>query len=268
MITLQQYLSDTQAYLDSLRSEIKATTHVSLPAIVTKFDAQKQTINCVPTIKELIYLNGSVSFKQFPELQEVPIEVPRAGNFAITLPITVGQECRVTFQDLCLDGWWSRGGIQSWNDLRRHDLSDAIATFSPWSQPNVISDYSTNKLEIRSIDNKTKISLADDSINIDRDGKSKIDIDDTGVSITRNNLSNLLINDSSITINQGVNTNILINSSEICLQVGSNALIINSSGIELTTSNLTINGNPYTSHIHSGGTILPDGTTGPIVIVS
>ena len=220
MISLQQYLSDTQAYLDSLKSDIKATTHVSLPAIVTKFDAQKQTINCIPTIKELIYINGSVSFKEFPELQEVPIEVPRAGNFAITLPITVGQECRVTFQDLCLDGWWSRGGIQSWNDLRRHDLSDAIATFSPWSQPNVIPDYSTSNLEIRSLDNQTKISLSDDSI----------------------------------TISKGENSSILINSSEIHLQMGINELIINASGIELTTTNLTINGSPYLFHVHSGVT--------------
>ena len=244
MITLQQYLSDTQAYLDSLRSEIKATTHVSLPAIVTKFDAQKQTINCIPAIKELIYLNGSVSFKQFPELQEVPIEVPRAGNFAITLPITVGQECRVTFQDLCLDGWWSRGGIQSWNDLRRHDLSDAIATFSPWSQPNVISNYSTNNLELRSLDNQTKISLGDDSIEIIK-SDTKITLDG-----------------SDIKVSKGENSSILINSSEIHLQIGANELIINSSGIELTTTNLTINGNPYMSHIHSGGTI--QGNTGPV----
>lgn len=229
MITLSQYLSDTQSYLDSLKNDIKSTTHVSLPAIVTKFNAERQTINCIPSIKELIYLNGSVSFKQFPELQEVPIEVPRAGNFAITLPITVGQECRVTFQDLCLDGWWSRGGIQSWNDLRRHDLSDAIATFSPWSQPNVISDYSTSNLEIRSLDNQTKISLSDDSI----------------------------------TISKGENSSILINSSEIHLQMGANELIINSSGIELTTTNLTINGNPYMLHSHSG--VMPgSGTTGPV----
>ena len=231
MISLQQYLSDTQSYLDSLKSEIKATTHVSLPAIVTKFDSQKQTINCVPSIKELIYLNGSVSFKQFPELQEVPIEIPRAGNFAITLPITVGQECRVTFQDLCLDGWWSRGGIQSWNDLRRHDLSDAIATFSPWSQPNVIPDYSTNKLEIRSLDNKTKISLASDSLDIKKD-----------------------------------NAEISLKSTEIHLQLGENSIIINSSGIELTTPNLTINGNPYLEHIHSGGTT-QTGNTGTVVVV-
>ena len=39
-------------------------------------------------------------------------------------------------------------------------------------------------------------------------------------------------------------------------------IIINSSGIELTTTNLTINGNKYMSHIHSGGTI--EGYTGGV----
>lgn len=262
MITIQQYMSDTQCYLDTVKNDIKATTHVSLPAIVTKFDADKQTINCIPTIKELIYLNGSVSFKQFPELQEVPIEVPRAGNFAITLPITVGQECRVTFQDLCLDGWWSRGGIQSWNDLRRHDLSDAIATFSPWSQPNVIPNYSTSNLEIRSLDNLTKISIANDSILAMRD-TSTVNIDDSGITISKNQLSNILVTDASIAITQGNQTSILINSAEIHLQQGANAIIITSSGIELTTDNLTINGNPYRAHTHSGVTT-GNGNTGPV----
>lgn len=229
MITLGQYMGGTQSYLDSLKNEIKSTTHVSLPAIVTAFDSEKQTINCIPTIKELVYFNGSVGFKQFPELQQVPIEIPRAGNFAITLPITVGQECRVTFQDLCLDGWWSRGGIQSWNDLRRHDLSDAIATFSPWSQPNVIPGYSTSNLEIRSIDGTTKASFSD----------------------------------SGITISKGENSSIDINSSEIRLQMGSNLVIINSSGIELTTPNLTINGKPYLAHTHSGVMSGPS-ITGPV----
>ena len=262
MITLNQFLSDTQSYLDSLRSEIKATTHVSLPAVVTKFDADKQTISCVPTIKELIYINGSVSFKEFPELQEVPIEIPRAGNFAITLPITVGQECRVTFQDLCLDGWWSRGGIQSWNDLRRHDLSDAIATFSPWSQPNKISNYSTSDLEIRSLDNNTKISLSNNSVTIKRN-LNTIVVEDGDITLTKG-INKVIMDDIGLQLTNGT-SQIMLNSSEIHLQMGANAIIINSSGIELTTTNLTINGSPYMNHIHSGGTT-PSGNTGTVVI--
>ena len=94
-----------------------------------------------------------------PELKDVPIVMPRGGEWIITMPIKVGDECMVIFQDLCIDGWWFRGGIQNWNDLRRHDLSDAIAIFSPWSQPNSISNYNTTDLELRNLEGSIKVSL-------------------------------------------------------------------------------------------------------------
>lgn len=224
-LTLPERIGEGNYSLNELSREIKGEIRVSLPCIVTKFDETKQTVNCIPAIRELINIGGSLKYVDLPELKEVPIEIPRAGNYAITLPITVGQECRVTFQDLCIDGWWVRGGIQNWNDLRRHDLSDAIATFSPWSQPNSISNYSKTDLEIRSLDGTQKISLSSSSINIQ----------------------------------QGTTTKISLESGEIYLQMGSNSVKISNVGIEVTGT-LIINGTPYLSHTHSGGTI--SGNTG------
>lgn len=164
MINLQERIRNLENLLNTLMSTLKSDIRVALPCIVTSFDATKQTISCKPSIRELVNINGKVSYKDLPELKDVPISVPRAGNWAITLPIQAGDECMVIFQDLCIDGWWFRGGVQNWNDLRRHDLSDAIAVFSPWSQPNTIPEYSTTYMEARSLDGTTKMSFQEGTV--------------------------------------------------------------------------------------------------------
>lgn len=167
MISLEERVGKLELLLKNLEAGVKSGLRVSLPAIVTSFDKEKQTISCIPAIRELVNINGKAEFKTLPELKDVPINIPRAGGWSITLPIKEGDECQVIFQDLCIDGWWFRGGIQNWNDLRRHDLSDAIAIFSPYSQPNVLSSYNTEGLEIRSDDGKTKLTLTSEGITID-----------------------------------------------------------------------------------------------------
>ena len=227
ILTLPERIAQTQSVLEEFGRKIKGQIRVSMPCIVTNFDPEKQTVNCIPAIRELINIGSQVKFIQLPELREVPIEIPRAGNYAITLPIKVGQECRVTFQDLCIDSWWVRGGIQNWNDLRRHDLSDAIATFSPWSQPNSIPQYSTESLEIRSLDGTQKVALNKEDIQIS-------------------------MGDSIFSLKN----------EEIHLQVGGSSLIISSEGI-LLTGPLIINGKPYLEHLHTGVMAGP-GVTGPV----
>lgn len=167
MINLEERISRIENLLRRISSNIKSDIRVALPATILSFDPNKQTVVCKPLIRELVNINGSVRYEELPELRDVPISIPRAGNWAITLPIKPGDECMVIFQDLCIDGWWFRGGIQNWNDLRRHDLSDAIAIFSPWSQPNTIPSYNTNNLEVRNLDNTIKISMGLNGVTMD-----------------------------------------------------------------------------------------------------
>lgn len=181
MINIEERINRLETLLSSLASLIKTDIRVALPAKVTSFDATKQTISCVPTIRELVNINGVTNFQEIPELRDVPISLPRAGNWAVTLPISIGDECMVVFQDLCLDGWWSRGGIQNWNDLRRHDLSDAIAIFSPWSQPNALSNYNTSSLEVRDLSGNTKMTFSQGEVTLIGNLKinGNVDIDGT-----------------------------------------------------------------------------------------
>src|SRR5208283_486773 len=83
---------------------------------------------------------------QIPLLVDVPVVMPRAGGFEITLPVTAGDECLVIFADLCIDAWWQNGGVQARMDKRRHDFSDGFAILGPWSQPRVLTNYQTNAI--------------------------------------------------------------------------------------------------------------------------
>lgn len=97
------------------------------------------------------------TIKPIPNVRPIMMRVP---GWSLTLPIVPGTECFLLFADMCVDGWWQNGGVQTQYDRRRHDLSDAFALFGPWSQPNTLDDYSTDSMQLRSDDGTVVIDLA------------------------------------------------------------------------------------------------------------
>ena len=80
-----------------------------------------------------------------PVLLDVPIVIPRAGGYCLTMPIKQGDECLVVFGDMCIDGWWHMAAYKI--KLKREDMiyqTDGFAILGTWSQPRVIKDYSTD----------------------------------------------------------------------------------------------------------------------------
>jgi hypothetical protein len=147
---------------------------------VVSFDEVKQTCVVQPTTQEIVLLpppatsqNPTPGVTQniptpttLAPIQDVPISMMRVPGWSITLPITEGTECLLIHADACIDGWWQTGEISPQYDRRRHDLSDAIALFGPWSQPNVLENYSTTSMQIRSDDQTVVIDLAAGKITI------------------------------------------------------------------------------------------------------
>jgi hypothetical protein len=140
---------------------------VSLECVVVSFDSVKQTVVVQPTITERTRTNGVIKPVQLPQLTDVPILMPRAGGFTMTMPITAGDECLVVFADTCIDAWWQSGGVNNNQvEQRRHSLSDGIAIFGPWSQPNVLASYSTSSVQLRSDDGTVILDVAADAITV------------------------------------------------------------------------------------------------------
>jgi hypothetical protein len=126
------------------------------------------TVSVQPTIKEVIR-NGAVpTITTLPILDDVPIKIPTGGGWSLTLPIKIGDECELSFQDMAFDLWWQNGGVQKQPDgvLYRHDIGDAVADFGIRSLPNVIPNYSTTSAQLRNDSGTVVIDLAEGGITL------------------------------------------------------------------------------------------------------
>jgi hypothetical protein len=150
-----------------LSDAISAGIRVSMPGIVQSFSATEQTVTVQLSVRERVRNPDlSYSWVAIPVLVDVPIVIPRAGGFCLTLPVQAGDECLVVFGDVCMDSWWDLGGVQNQPAKRRHDLSDGYAILGVWSQPRVITGYSTTAAQLRSDSGAAYISLTDTAIEL------------------------------------------------------------------------------------------------------
>jgi len=156
--------SEEEAYR-TLSDAINANLRVAMPGIIESFNSKEQTVKVRCAIRERITNEQQeIKFVEIPILLDVPIIMQRAGGFVTTFPISKGDECIVIFSDLCINAWWSLGGVQNIEEYRRHDFSDAFAILGPTSQPKKVSNYSTTNFEIRNenpaLAEESKISMS------------------------------------------------------------------------------------------------------------
>lgn len=210
---------------------LKAEMRTCMPCTVVSFNASQQTIVARPLIREKVLnkATGQTSWVNIPDLPDVPVCFPQGGGFVITTPIVAGDEVMVVFTDMCMDSWWARGGVQTWNDRRRHDLSDAVAIVGVNSKPNKIDDIALDAIELRTkeTENGVKVQVKAESILLDMDGK-KIEIDGDKLKLTH----------------------------------GSTSIELDGTDVKITGT-LKINGATYTLHTHTGVTPGP-APTGPV----
>lgn len=174
MLSIQERLGLQTESVQGAGYQWAAMLRCAIPGRVVSFDSVKQTCVVQPLIQEIVLLpppattqNSTPGSTQniptavtIKPLQDVPIIMMRVPGWSITFPITQGTDCLLIFADTCIDGWWQNGEISPPFDRRRHDLSDAFALFGPWSQKNLLSDYSTSSMQIRSDDQSVVIDLA------------------------------------------------------------------------------------------------------------
>jgi len=153
--------------LKRMMDDFGVKLRVAMPGIIQSFDSAKQTVTVQLVIREKLSLGGQpYQDVAIPIIEDVPVFMPRAGNFVLTMPITAGDECLVIFADSCIDSWWESGALGNQMDRRRHDLSDGIALVGIWSQPKVVSSYSSDAAVLRNLNNDSYVEVKNDTINV------------------------------------------------------------------------------------------------------
>lgn len=166
-IPISERINSPEEFYRRMLDNFSSSMRVSIPAIVQDFDPVTQTVTVQPVIRERIMGdNLEPEWVELPLLLDVPIVLPRAGGYSLTMPIQAGDECLILFSDMCIDAWFSSGGVQNQIEKRRHDLSDAFAILGAWSQPRRIPNYSTTATQLRSDDGASYISLSGGEINL------------------------------------------------------------------------------------------------------
>lgn len=144
-----------------------ANLRVAVPGIIQSFDAIEQTVRVQPAIREMVTGSDYVPVPiELPALLDVPIVLPRAGDYILTLPVQAGDECLVIFADQCMDAWWQNGGVQNPMERRRHDLSDGFAILGTWSQPRRLAKFSTDTMQLLNRKTGTGITVHEAGITV------------------------------------------------------------------------------------------------------
>jgi len=155
-----QRIGDEEEQLRRMMENAGANTRVAMPGEIVDFDAEKQTATVQPLIKEKV----QGEWEQLPQLLDVPVFFPRAGGYCLTFPVKEGDECLIIFNDMCLDAWWQSGGIQNQLEMRRHDLSDAMALLGITSVPKAVTDYSEDSMQLRNEEQDAYFEITDEKI--------------------------------------------------------------------------------------------------------
>jgi hypothetical protein len=161
----------------AVRAHVQASRvdiHTSMPGIVESFDATKQTAVVRPVVQRFFRGQG---FKALPQLFDVPVVFPRGGGFVLTFPVKQGDECILHFSERAIDNWHSTGKVSEPSEFRTHDLSDACAQVGVSSLPNVVQNFNTSAVELRSLDGKSVMS-------IDNDGNIKASAADGNIEVS------------------------------------------------------------------------------------
>lgn len=225
-------------FMEALASAMEgkqAEIWTALPAVLESFDASKRTCEVQPTIQaRFVDELQQVQWLTLPLLVDCPVMFPGGGGFVLTFPLVKGDEGIVVFSSRCIDAWWQQGEVQVQADLRMHDLSDGFFIPTVRSVPHVEAGISTTDVTLRSVDPGGPM------VTLKPDGSAHV-------------TSPVLVTLQAPLVNVQATTAI-VEAPEVSISGD----VVNVMGV------LTINGEPYLDHVHSGIDPGPSNTGGVV----
>lgn len=257
----EEYIQDPSAVMSSALNSLQGKIWTAIPAIITSINYQKYTVSCKPAIKgQITDENQNVTKVDLPLLVDVPIVMPHAGNWVLSFPIKVNDECLVVFSSRCIDAWWQSGGVQNPMEDRMHDLSDGFAVLAPFSQPFAknYNEFSNNSFIIRDKEKNNFIELTDSGQRND-ENTSDCSIK-VGGNMTINVSGNAditvggstTLNCPNSTINGTLTVNGLLTANQGITATGGSGASVNVQGSLQTSGDVKAGSVSLQGHVHSG----------------
>jgi len=145
--------------LEAHQTKIMMETNCHSIGTIRAFNAVTQTaqisINYLKTFNVTDQKTGKYSTenKEYPLLLGCPVVFLRGGIYSLTMPVAVGDECLVFFNDRDIDQWYASGNTAELPTPRLHSLSDAIALVGIRSKPKAITGFDGSRAKLGSATN-------------------------------------------------------------------------------------------------------------------
>jgi hypothetical protein len=153
--------------LDANKRQAKSEMNCTKIGIIRAFDHNTQRANIEIAYKQVkdIMEDGTKVLQEYPLLMECPVISLFGGVDILSLPIAVGDNCIVFFNDTEIDQWAVNGNGQHPQTYRMHDISDAFALVGIRPLTNSIANYLANGIRLSHGAGDSQIDLTDGLIN-------------------------------------------------------------------------------------------------------
>lgn len=168
-----------EALIVDLTRDAQVRLNTNIPGIVTEWDPVEQ----LATVKSVFKIRINGEIEEITPLVKVPVRFMRGGNFCLTFPVKPGDEVQLKAQQRSIVKWLVNGDAQDPANSRLHDISDVIASLDMYCQPRKIESVDVDACELRTLDGKIKIRIADDAASVETEF-SKILVKDNEITAT------------------------------------------------------------------------------------
>lgn len=147
--------------MEALRAIIEAERremHTTLVGEIVSYDAKRQRATIKPRLKQKI---GDETVEA-PNLEEVPVQHPRAGGIIFHKPPEKGDEVKLSFVSRSTDQSGDDGSAIDNHPGRMHDLSDAIATLGASTKPKELPNLPADRVHFGTEDGKSGLQMKKD----------------------------------------------------------------------------------------------------------
>lgn len=117
-------MNELASLLRAASREASRGINTCLPGTIVSYDAGSQMASVQPMVR---LRQPDDREEQLPVINSVPVIWPRSGGASMTMPVKSGDGCLLIFSQRSIDEYKSNGEMNTPQDPRMFDLTDAVA---------------------------------------------------------------------------------------------------------------------------------------------